>query len=351
MKKTLIFHIGAHRTATSSLQQFLFQNRAALKTAGILYPYKVRRHVELINKLFQKEKTPETVSKTLLARMAKHTPALDTVILSDEDICMRRNLNILAQFRAYFDVKIVFSLRRQDLWLESWFLQNIKWQWDPTLSHASFAEFMAQRERFHWIDYDGYLQHLEELFGRENIILNLFEKQQMPQGPIQMFCDSIGLEISDAFRQTRAVNPSFSPLMSEFVRHLPMDQASPKYRRVLTKACAEVDKTLHSGGKSSSLLLPHDERAQVQSAYAAGNRAVAQRYFDREELFFDPLPGPEVELANMQLPQDTEVLMQRFVTPVFEQLVAGDKELQGPTSKHVANQPSLLRSVWRRISG
>lgn len=359
MKKTLIFHIGAHRTATSSLQQFLFQNSAALKELGLLYPYEVRRHVELINKLFNKRETPAKVSEDLLQQMDSHSPALHTVVLSDEDICMRRDLTRLAEFREHFDVKIVFTLRRQDLWLESWFLQNIKWQWDPELSHCDFDTFMARRDRFHWIDYDAYLHHLETVFGRENLVLNVFEKQQMPQGPIQLFCDSIGLEMGKTLVQPRVINQSFSPLMSEFLRHLPMDKATPNYRRALTRACAKADKKLYPGGKYSALLMSHESRQQVHNAYAASNQAVAQRYFNRDQLFLDPLPDVGAEVANMQLPQASDVLMEKIVGPVFAELIAGNTNT--PKHKAVAQDPATpgrkdvvpigLRSFWRKIRG
>ncbi|MBA2774812.1 MAG: hypothetical protein H0U36_12330, partial [Nocardioidaceae bacterium] len=37
--KRVFFHIGAPKTGTTYLQNVLFQNRPALKAAGVLYPY------------------------------------------------------------------------------------------------------------------------------------------------------------------------------------------------------------------------------------------------------------------------------------------------------------------------
>lgn len=323
MKRTLILHIGAHRTATSALQEYLHANFEPLQEKGFLYPFRVRRHLKLMNKLFNGQQDPAEVARTLTARADKRAHPIRAVILSDEDICMRRDLSVLAKFREWFDVKVVFTLRRQDSWLESWFFQNIKWQWNKKLSHCTFDEFMGLREDFHWIHYDRYLQHLEALFGQDNIIVNVHERGQMTGGPIETFCDSIGLTDREGFRAPAHINESYSPAISEFMRCLPLDEAHSGYRGILTAACAEIDKAMNGGGKKQSeRLMPPKQRAAVMADYEAGNRAVARRYFGREELFFDPLPGADAPLAQMQLPADSYALMRDLVTPLMQAVIA-----------------------------
>lgn len=323
MKRTLILHIGAHRTATSALQDYLHSNFDKLQEKGFFYPFKVRRHLKLVNNLFSGVRTPAEVAQTLTKRADKQPHQIRTVILSDEDICMRRDLGVLAAFREWFDVKVVFTLRRQDSWLESWFFQNIKWQWNRKLSHCSFDEFMAMREDFHWIHYDRYLHHLETLFGQENIIVNVHERDQMKDGPIEAFCDSIGLTARSGFSAPGHINESYSPSMSEFMRCLPLDDADPGYRSMLTAACARIDRARHGGGKKQSeRLMPPEQRAAVMADYASGNRAVARRYFNREDLFFDPLPTADAPLARMELPTDSYALMRDFVTPLMQAVIA-----------------------------
>ncbi|WP_261397315.1 hypothetical protein [Leisingera aquaemixtae] len=276
-----------------------------------------------MNNLFSGKRAPAEVAQTLTERADKRTQRIHTVILSDEDICMRHDLGVLAAFREWFDVKLVFTLRRQDSWLESWFFQNIKWQWNKKLSHCTFDEFMALREDFHWIHYDRYLRHLEELFGQENIILNVHERDQMKGGPIETFCDSIGLTDRSGFSAPGHINESYSPAMSEFMRCLPLDEAAPGYRGMLTAACARIDQALNGGGrKQSERLMPPAQRAAVMTEYADGNRAVAQRYFGREELFFDPLPAADIPLARMELPADSYTLMRDLVTPLMQAVIA-----------------------------
>lgn len=357
MKRSLFFHIGAHRTATSAVQHYLHSNRSALKRQGFLYPFMVRRHVHTINQLFDGSRSPQQVSADLIDRMQSHEMDLHSVVLSDEDICMRQDISLLGEFRENFNVKVVFSLRRQDLWLESWYLQNIKWQWNPQLSHGTLTAFLDQREAFHWIHYDRYLRHLEKVFGRENIIVIPYERGQMPPGgAVQMFCDSIGLQPGEDFTRPATVNPSFSPQVSEFMRCLPLDAAPEKYRAMLTDACAQIDANLAAdrAGRQDTeqrapapVLIPHPQRAQIMAAYSRGNRALARRYFDREELFFEPLPGPDRPLSEMRLPADSYQLMTEFVAPLLQAMIT--RRRKEVTRKHLARQAA--RQAAREAAG
>ncbi|TDK50892.1 hypothetical protein [Antarcticimicrobium luteum] len=337
MTRRLILHIGAHRTATSALQAFLFENFQPLKQKGFFYPLKVRRHLKLMNQIFNGTRKVENVARILTERADKQPQDIHTLILSDEDICMRRDLGVLAKFRDSFDVKVVFTLRRQDIWLESWFFQNIKWQWNEKLSHCTFDEFMDMRGDFHWIHYDRYVRHLEGLFGRDNIILNIHEKGQMPDGPIEAFCDRIGLTDRTGFAPAAHINESFSPQISEFMRRLPLDAAETGYRGRLTAVCAKIDRALTGGSKQSERLMPHDQRTALMAEYEAGNRAIAQRYFDRDTLFSDPLPGPDAPLARMALPADSDRLMTDYIVPLIAGIIA-DHEKQKEKEKARAAQ-------------
>lgn len=326
MKRRLIIHIGAHRTATSALQMYLKNNVKLLRQNGYLYPFQVRRHLKLMNDIFAGRREVSEVAQTVTARADTRPELIHTVILSDEDICLRRDLSVLAAFRDEFDVKIVFTLRRQDTWLESWFFQNIKWQWNEKLSHCTFDEFLAQREDFHWIHYNRFVRHLEDLFGKENIILNVHEKSQMQGGPIETFCNSIGLTERDEFTEPTHANASFSATISEFMRHLPLDEAPAEYRDMLTRICWQIDKQQNGGASSQSeRLLPYADRVSLLEEYADGNRNLAQRYFDRDTLFLEELPAPDAPLANMALPSDTTVLMEQFVAPLVRATIRNHK--------------------------
>lgn len=319
---TLYLHIGTHRTATSSIQAFMLSNWEALLQRGIFHPMRIARHFALFNSIFSGRRSVREVSLDLLLRASKHPHDIHSIVLSDEDVCMRTDLSVLGEFREHFDVKVVFALRRQDLWLESWYLQNIKWQWNRELSHLTLDAFMDHADEFHWAHYDRLLSHLEEVFGKENVLPYVFEKGQMPNGPVAAFCDKIGLTDLTGLAPAPHVNSSHSPSIAEFVRLLPLDEAPDKFRARLEAAVKVVDKTLdHPPGDHSSLLLDHDRRMQVLAQHAEGNANVARRYFGRDQLFLEPLPAADAPLAQMTLPPDSETLMRAYVAPMIRALI------------------------------
>ena len=322
MTRTLFLHIGTHRTATSSLQAFLHDNRPRLRERGFLYPFNVRRHVALMGRLFAGIVTADEVAAEIHARADRKGDEIHSAILSDEDICSHADLTPLAEFRRYFDVKVLYCLRRQDVWLESWHLQNIKWQWNPELAHLSWPEFLAGRKRFHWIRYDTYVAHLEALFGPGNVVPYVYEKGQMPGGPVAAFCDRIGLADRTGFTEPRHMNASRSTQVSEFMRRLPLDEAPPKYRARLERACAALDKEVAGNRpRRAPLLMGPLRRRRVLAEYAAGNRALARRRFGRGKLFLEPLPDWRAGLERMRLPARSDTLMDELVAPFLRELI------------------------------
>lgn len=345
--RTLYLHIGTHRTATSSTQKFLYMNQKALLARGFLYPFNTARHLPQFNQLFGDKIEVGAFAEDLDARAARRgreaqaVGGIHSVVLSDEDVCMRRDLSRLAGLRQNFDVKVVFALRRQDLWLESWYLQNIKWQWNRSLSHCTLDEFLARRAEFFWADYDRYVRHLEEVFGRENVLLYVFEKEQMPDGPVAAFCRMIGLDDLSGLEPAPHANSSYSTWVSEFMRLLPLDEAPAHYRSQLERACGALEATLTAGGRqSSTLLIDHARRQEILAEHAAGNAALAQRYFDREALFLAPVPGPEAPLARMELPADTTVLMRDYVAPFVRGLIAQNRERPAQAAQAPTQTPA-----------
>jgi len=292
-----------------------------MRRKGFLYPFNTPRHLKLFNTIFNQNRDVHEISDVLTERANKSEHPIHTIVLSDEDICTREDIAPLTRFGDSFDIKVVFTLRRQDLWLESWFLQNIKWQWNPKLSHCTFDEFLSMAEDFHWVHYDSYLDHLKQNFGQENLIVNVHEKTQMPAGPIATFCDSIGLTDRSEFTDGAHVNQSLSPQMSEFLRCLPLHQAPPAIRSRVTDACARIDGKLERESQSS-LLMAHGTRVEMMSRYEKGNESVARQFFDRDKLFFDELPDPNSPLADSSLPQDSYKLMEHYVAPLIAALIS-----------------------------
>lgn len=329
--RKLYLHIGVHRTATSSIQRFMHINSTGMAKRGVLYPFGVARHNELVNRLFDGRLDIETLIEDLKQSAESSTSEIHSLVLSDEDISMRKDLSILAPLGEHFDVRIVVFLRRQDLWLESWYLQNIKWQWIPDLSHPTFDEFLEKEQRFHWIDYDRHLGHFEELFGKDKVSVQAFEPGQMPNGPYAAFCKMIGVQDIEEMEKPKGLNQSLSPIVSEFMRNLPLGEFDTGVRARMEAACIAVDIDLRRSFPDiyniKTHLLTHDQRTAILERFAESNSAVAQRYFNRDELFVEKLPGKKAGIATMRLPGDSYEYTDLIITPFFRHLASIIKDI------------------------
>lgn len=335
---TLYLLAGVHRTATSSIQKFLSDNAAILLTKGYLYPFGTPRHAAQIRQIVTGVASSADFAAELVGLMTQAQSPVHSVILSDEDIATVADPGLFAGFQDKFDVKIVVSLRRQDLWLESWYLQNVKWQWDRALAHLSFEEFLQRRDTFFWVDYANHLAKYEAVFGPKALLLSVFEPHDMPEGPIPKMLQVLNIKDLAGFGPYVRVNASLSPMMTEFVRHLPLDKLHRPERAMFEKAFAAVDATMTTNG--SKLLLSYDQRIALLERYKDGNHLVAQAHFGRSDLFLDALPDRDAPMAVSTLPQSTHDVMELMVAPMVQHLglvlqrarhMRHRRDMQGPT--------------------
>jgi len=333
MRRTLYLHIGAHRTGTTSIQHFLRANTAALAGQGVLNPFGVARHHEMINRICRGEVKVAAAAAELTslaeAAVAATGRPVDTIVLSDEDICSRTDIARLARLGDHFAMRVIYVIRRQDLWLESWYRQNVKWQWNADLAHRPFDAFLARRRAFFWIDYDATVTRLERLFGPAAVEVLLFEPSAMPDGPVAAFARAIGLGGLAGFAAGQHVNNSLSALTTEFMRQLPLDEMPERTRRLFEQACNKMDWHVRQRfGPQSPLHMDAATRAAVMAGYAPGNAALARRRFGRAALFAEPLPPADAPLAPDALPDDAETLMEVFVAPLLRHLAPALVRLQ-----------------------
>ena len=310
--RKLYLHVGVHRTGTTSNQRFFKTNFNALLEKGYLYPFGVTRHNAAVSRIRYGMVEADEFATDLARRM--DAKGAHTAILSDEDMSSIEDFSAFAPLARHFDVKVVVSLRRQDLWLESWYLQNLKWQWNATLAHLTFDEFFDRRAEFFWIDYAARLAQYEALFGAGSVVAGVFEASDMPDGPIGAVLNMIGITDHSGLGPKLHHNSSFSALTSEFMRHLPLDEMDGKDRRVFERAVGLMDKGLPTNG--SKLVMSHARRLVVQDEFAASNQATARRWLNRDVLFHDPLPPADAALANAALPGDSDSLLHDFVVPM-----------------------------------
>jgi len=318
----LYIHCGVQRTATTSIQRFMNANHDALTPKGLLYPFRVERHWDFVNQFHRNPDRREFLMVDLMRRAQANPHEIHTICMSEEDIFWRRGVEWMAPLLDKFDLRVVVFLRRQDLWLESWYFQHIKWQWLADTAHARWDAFRQMEEHFFWIDYRDTIQRLEKVVGRERIVLRVFERAKMPEGPIACFLEAVGMAGFPS--EAKLENASLPPLLSEFMRRLPLEETSDRMKILLEEAMADMALQASDFPPEafSSLLFSAEERAAFMDGYAEGNAWIAKEYFGAETLFDDPLPAADAPVNPMRLPQETEVFMEKIMDPFMRRLLA-----------------------------
>ncbi len=322
---TVYLHIGAPKTATSTLQSMLAGSYKQLLAQGVLYPRLLRHgdaHHTLVCDLIQAyqghtmadlwygERTRGEAWRDLQREIEEHEQRVDKIILSSELFFgqTQRLEEMLADIRQRLsghELKVVVYLRRQDQLYSSFFNQDVKGarQW----AHNAYQFYQTHQIFQH--DYDELLGIWSRGVGRENMLIRPYEAAQWAGGNIiEDFCSVTGIAPLDT--APASANESLGPTQlyiklclnrvgfdkgeNESVLHL-LQQVCPE---APVKGCIYVHRGLYRN---------------FRSAWIQVNKRLAQEYLDGAPLFTQPIPPPEkVTLYQPELPQILNCLLSLF---------------------------------------
>lgn len=280
MKKTIYFHIGQTKTATTTLQAFFADNRQWLAGHGVFYPQCPPEHPIQSQHRFLVEPLaglqapfPASLPEWDFMRRQIEAAPQKNVLISEEvfwHLFERRSEQkpeilewIKGQLGSH-QIKIVCYLRRQDKWIESWFNQLTKTDVNH-YSRMNYAEFINAYENQGMLDYNKAMDPWAKVFGEKNLIVRSFEKGSFEQGDIihdfmsifkvdklegvvrpkdqQVSLANSACEISNIFNGTpraREFKPKFMEIVREFDEHV------DDRRRFTSKEIAEATLRRHS---------------------------------------------------------------------------------------------------------
>jgi hypothetical protein len=291
-------HIGAPKTGTTLVQRVCFDNRDALTRLGVLYPDVSLRgygHHDLAFLLAggypawatPQAKTLDDLSAELMQATARHDGSL---LLSSEDFYLCPNPHGLRALldrtgiSARFEPRIIVYLRRQDDAHESWYNQTIKAQ-----GSVDDLETCIVRAHDLW-DYARNLTAWEGAFGRSALDVRLYQNGAYAGGSLLTdFCFAIGVDAAELAVPAERVNGRINADILEFQRltnRLPLTVVEK--RRYHRELIALTEATEGLGLFDEAPLIGAARRRSIMASYAAGNAAVAERFFDCAELFAEP---------------------------------------------------------------
>jgi len=307
-KKQLIIHAGLHRTGTTAIQEALSGSRELLAAKGISYPLdfapgekgqqRMKNHLNLAFALLRDEISPEQVLEWLSQAASGHWK----VILSAEDFCRLKDLRFLEPLLDSFEIEVVFYLRRQDDWVNSWYNQNIRWPFDGTLARTTPLGFLDHIERFEWLRYFDVLERWERVLGREKLHVRVVEKGQVSDVVADLF-EICGLPPPAALHRT---NESAPASQLELLRRLELIKHPNNARVVVLDALARL-----AVPSASTNVYPAAVRQLVYQRFATQNEKVARVYLDRLDgvLFRDTNFPNDVPNIDGSAPLDEGMLL------------------------------------------
>jgi len=308
-------HIGAEKTGTSSVQQFLRRNRDKLKSAGYLYPVAygydsqmclaaacqndgVRDDLRMIFGLDTTQKIKE-FRTSLVERMRAETRErrYSHLVLSSEHCSSRLitpvEVERLAQILRKIspDVVILVYIRRQDEFLCSTYSTDVKSGFGGRMTLPSEE---LRRNRY---DYYALLRRWSSVFGKENTICRIYDQKRLKEGDIiDDFADAVGLPMTEEYERPARVNESLDVTALEFLRMF--NKSVPPFRNnARNPDRGNIAQALKVVSDGATPALSDRELTLFMRHFRDSNRRVATEYFGEVCPTGDPLFG-EAEIGK-----------------------------------------------------
>lgn len=287
MKRTLFIHVGLHKTGTTSLQRFLFENQKPLQDAGLYRPETGADngpnswgHHALAGSL----RTVSPEAHQLWADLRKECRGQKQVVVSSEEFSLvfkpEHLLPVIRKFEKW-TVRIVCYVRPQDQYLESLYNHSVK----AVGETADIETFLKRVKRR--LNYRAYLMALDKTFGTSNIILRPYEPDALRGDICSDFMAAIGMEMPDTLsRKTETLNPGLTAKGMELM--LQANQAHDKDSKVLRLKRLAILKANAAPPHYEHSLISDERRAEIRAQYAEANAEIADRFLPgRGYLFSD----------------------------------------------------------------
>ena len=295
-RKTLVLHIGTHKTGTKALQAMLILNQQVLARQGIIVPntgrfhesedYDTPGHHALAWELAKPQ------PQQLLARTIDElvTASARTAVISSEEFHpLHHHVEMMSSLReafaeAGYRTVVVIYLRAQARYAESIFQQHVRDGRNP-----SFANFIGEilahgrmevdNARFEF-EYSHLLEALSISFGAENIVVRPYLPDRGPEHLHQDFLRVVGMlhgSLAMDFKMTIA-NESFTlkKLLQALHRNL-RDETSIDDDELLAFARAAQPHLDESVLNHRFLLLQYAEALAFLQRFAPDNAVVVAR--------------------------------------------------------------------------
>lgn len=281
---TVYLHVGFPKTGTSAIQNFFKNNETVIRKHKVLYPKAgLTDYAGQAGLAFAARMRAVPPFKILRKEIADS--GCTKCVISSEYFFMleSQKINFLASQLADFDTKIIVYLRRQDARIESGYLQVLR---DSEFRFSgdieAYIRFLNKHPRR--TDYYAFLKPWSEAFGKDNIIVKVYEEEKGQDKLVPGFLKICQIPQDEAFvPDTENVNLAYKPAVNKLLRlfnKVPMHQAV--YLRLIGTLNFMSRHILGYGSVKGHKLFSESRRQQILTKYEESNQRVAREYLGRE---------------------------------------------------------------------
>ncbi len=310
MRKTYL-HVGMPKTGSTSIQSYFTDNREKLLGDGVCYLSSLGKYnqkalvfyaQDIETKMEKDIRThfpklelkvgmdSESVRKEIKDRFVDEVsdlyPSVHTLVLSCESLFRLSAPEMIRLRDLIFPIggeyKIVLYIREQVDYIISNYTMRVR-----RGDKRSFSEYVNQKSRDKYIDYEYLIDLWEKNFGYENIIVRTFDRNTLVDGDVVAdFLSATNISPSFSNTQPTRRNPSLDAGILAQVRAINCQFTNKQALQALESFRTMQKLLVREDFSGRRILMPEADAQSIRAQFAPSNERVRARYFpDRQSLF------------------------------------------------------------------
>ncbi len=320
--KTIIIHIGREKTGTTSLQNFFALNYDKLLKYDIFYPTDEnkkythwKQHITLVpsitkKKIFNLSEDINYVNGEALTEFVEDIKKVkqNNILISSEffiHVDTPELVKYLKNKLNGYHVKIVVYIRRQDDFYLSTRQESLK-------IGRPFRDSVHRAKKYQYANYYERLNNWAQVFGNENLIVRIFEKEQMYKNNLYAdFLKILGIEFDNTFIIPQRLNESISLEKALFLQRLSKylvpynDESNNKrfFHQEIRNSIIKED-FLKDGVVKD--FFTYEERKEIMDYFEEENKRIVHDFIgiENETLFKEPISSEYSHTKCKQMNDD-----------------------------------------------
>jgi len=330
--KTILIHMGLHKTGTTAIQAALAKFRDVLLEQGYCYPHtttadgtRLLDHHDLAHAIADQDSRLTDSDIDSCVRHWRDTDAsrVHTFILSSESMSRHQlpasERGWAARRRAYLDrlrtrlqgfhLVPVVVLRRQDDYIRSLYQEHVrKGTADGSVSFAAFRE-KRQKTALHFLDN---LRLIEDCLGQAVVLTyeDLIASGDLTRG----FLTRLGIDVDalgELKKPSKRIRTSLSPTETALKLHI--NQHGTRFfsntEAMYWLKSGAGKRCLRKLVQAGEIWASRAEREAFLETFAEDNEAIRHRYFPDRDTLFPPLKAPDGQIVYKSRLNETEQAM------------------------------------------